>query len=263
MADPTPNPTTRLQHDRKQEIYLLALRDGSVEVAELAERFGVTTETIRRDLSDLQANGRLRRVHGGAVPLERVHHEPMVTARDRQQAAEKVRIAEAAVEDVPLSGTVIIDSGSTLERLAAVFPVDRDLHVVTNSLRSALTLARRGVERLTVLGGGVNTNTFAMVDAFTLDTVRELSVDVLFVSCDGLSFRRGLTTPYRVESMVKRAMIDAASRVVALADHSKLGNDQLFAYAGLDELDVLVTDTGASPGDVERLRCHELELRVV
>lgn len=262
-AMPEPTTTTRLQFDRQREIYLLALSDGSVEVADLARRFDVTTETIRRDLSELQAKGQLRRVHGGAVPAERVHHEPMVTARDRQFAAEKMRIAEAAAAEVPASGAVIIDSGSTLERLAEVFPTGRDVHVITNSLRSGLTLVRRGVQPLTVLGGGVTPNTFAMVDSFTVEMVRDLSVDTLFISCDGLSFRRGLTTPYRDESMVKRAMIEAARRVVALVDHSKLGNGQLFTYAEFDEIDVLITDSGADQDAIDSLRTHRMDVRVV
>lgn len=255
--------TARLQHDRQHDIYLLALRNGSVEVADLARRYNVTTETIRRDLSELQAQGQLRRVHGGAVPVERVHHEPLITARDTLYSAEKLRIAEAAVLEVPQHGTALIDSGSTLQRLADVFPADRDVHVITNSLRSGLTLALRGVQPLTILGGGVITNTLAMVDSHTVDLVRELSVDVLFISCDGLSFRRGLTTPYRNESMVKRAMIEAAARVIALVDHSKLGNGQLYAYADFDDIDVLITDSGAESDAIESLRSHQIDVRVV
>lgn len=260
MTDTTP--TARLQHDRQREIYLLALRSGSVEVADLARRFGVTTETIRRDLSDLQSGGQLRRVHGGAVPVEQVHHEPLVSEREMRFADEKLRIAQAALAELPDRGTAIVDSGSTLQRLAEVFPADRDIHVITNSLRSGLTFARHGVSPLTVLGGGVNTNTLAMVDSYTVEMIRELSVDVLFISCDGLSFRRGLTTPYRDESTVKRAMIEAAARVIALVDHSKLGNDQLFAFADFDDIDVLITDSGADADAIEGLRSHQIDVRV-
>src|SRR4051812_34125226 len=148
----------RLQHDRQQAIYLLALREGSVDVADLARRYSVTTETIRRDLSDMQGRQLLHRVHGGAVPVERISHEPRVEARDMVNAEEKLRIATKACEEVPQTGSVIIDSGSTGQRLADVFPVDRHVHVVTNSLITALTLTRRGVKQLTVLGGAVRTN---------------------------------------------------------------------------------------------------------
>src|SRR3954451_11869216 len=170
---------TRLQHDRQRAIYMLALREGSVDVADLASRHGVTTETIRRDLSDMQERQLLRRVHGGAVPLERMNHEPMVEARDMVNAEEKLRIATMAVAEVPERGSVIIDSGSTGQRLAEVFPVDRDVHVVTNSLITALTLSRRGLQNLTVIGGAVRTTRLAMVDETTAAALRDMAIDVL------------------------------------------------------------------------------------
>jgi DeoR family fructose operon transcriptional repressor len=253
----------RFQYERQREIYLLAPRHGSVDVSELARRFEVTTETIRRDLSDLQDRNLLLRVHGGAVPAERHHHEPMVDARDAQNATEKLHIAQEAILEVPESGSVIIDSGSTGQRLAEVFPIDRQVHVFTNSLVTALTIARRGIADLTVLGGNVRTNTFAMVDAATVGAVRSLRVDVLFISCDGFSFSRGLTTPYETECHLKRAMIESARRVVAIVDQSKFANDQMFAYAAPHEIDVLITDTRVDDDAVSVLRDQDIEVRRV
>jgi DeoR family fructose operon transcriptional repressor len=246
----------RLQHDRQHGIYMLALRQGSVDVADLARRYGVTTETIRRDLSDMQTRQLLRRVHGGAVPVERMNHEPMVEARDTVNAEEKLRIGTMAVAEVPERGSVIIDSGSTGARLAEVFPVDRDVHVVTNSLVTALTLSRRGLRNLTVLGGAVRTKRLAMVDETTPTELQDMAIDVLFISCDGLSFQHGLTTPYREEHTLKRAMIERAHRVVALVDQSKFGNVQMFSFAKFDEIDVLVTDARVDPEAVEFLASH-------
>ena len=253
----------RLQHDRQRAIYLLALRQGSVDVADLARRYGVTTETIRRDLSDMQQRKLLRRVHGGAVPVERINHEPMLAARDVVNAEEKLRIATKAVEEVPERGSMIIDSGSTTQRLADVFPVERDVHVVTNSLMMALTLGRRGVRTLTVLGGAVRTNTLAMVDDTTRSELQDMAVDVLFISCDGLSFQHGLTTPYREERMIKRAMMERAHRVVAMVDASKFGNVQMFSFAAFDDIDVLVTDTRAEPEAVDILSGHGVQVHCV
>jgi DeoR family transcriptional regulator, fructose operon transcriptional repressor len=246
----------RLQHDRQHAIYMLVLQQGSVDAADLARRFGVTTETIRRDLSDMQSRQLLRRVHGGAILEERVNHEPMIEARDMVNAEEKLRIATMAVAEVPEHGSVIIDSGSTGQRLAEVFPVDRDVHVVTNSLLTALTLSRRGLRDLTVLGGSVRTNRHAMVDQTTCAELQHMAIDVLFMSCDGLSFQHGLTTPYREEHTIKRAMIERARRFVALVDQSKFGNVQMFSFATFDEIDVLVTDTRADPEAVDILRGH-------
>jgi DeoR family transcriptional regulator, fructose operon transcriptional repressor len=257
MTDATP----RLQHDRQHDIYLLALKQGSVDVGDLARRYSVTTETIRRDLSDMQERQLLRRVHGGAIPLERINHEPRVEARDMVNAEEKLRIARLAAEEVPERGSVIIDSGSTGQRLADVFPVKRDVHVVTNSLTTALTLGRRGLEKLTVLGGSVRTTRLAMVDGPGREELRNMAIDVLFMSCDGLSFRHGLTTPYREEYAMKRAMIERADRVVAMVDQSKFGNVQMFSFASFDEIDVLVTDTRADPEALEILSGHGISVR--
>ncbi len=250
----------RFPHERQHEIYMLALRQGSVDVSDLARLFDVTTETIRRDLSELQSRQLVRRVHGGAVPVERQRHEPMVEARGALNGEEKLRIAQQAILQIPDQGSVIIDSGSTGQRFADVFPSTAGVQVVTNSLATALTLARRGVRQLTVLGGGVRTNTFAMVDASVVEAVRRLRADVLFISCDGMSLERGLTTPYREEALVKRAMIESARWVVAMVDHSKFGNDQMFGYAGFDDIDVLITDSRVTDDEVRMLEDHDVEV---
>jgi DeoR family fructose operon transcriptional repressor len=252
----------RLQHDRQHAIYMLALRQGSVDVADLAQRYGVTTETIRRDLSDMQERNLLRRVHGGAVPIEQMNHEPMVETRDTVNSEEKLRIGTLAVQEVPERGSVIIDSGSTGQRFAQVFPVERDVHVVTNSLTTGLTLARRGLRDLTVLGGGVRIQRLAMVDETTGAELQHMAIDVLFFSCDGLSFQHGLTTPYREEHTLKRAMMKRAHRVVALVDGSKFGNMQMFSFAAFDEIDVLVTDSRVDPEAVDFLKSHDISVLV-
>lgn len=251
---------TRFPHERQQEIYMLALEQGSVDVSDLARHFDVTTETIRRDLSDLQTQNLLRRVHGGAVPFDRRHHEPMVAARDLLNGDQKLQIAQEALRHVPEHGSVIIDSGSTGQRLAEVFPVDRDVQVVTNSLVTAHTLVRRGLRNLTVLGGSVRTNTFAMVDGAVVDALKPIHADVLFMSCDGLSMVRGLTTPYREESIVKRAMIESAGWLVALVDHSKFGNDQLFSYGPFDDIDVLITDRATTDEEKDMIEGRGVEV---
>jgi DeoR family fructose operon transcriptional repressor len=184
----------------------------------------------------------------------------MIDARDMVNAEEKLRIATMAAAEVPERGSVVIDSGSTGLRLAEVFPVDRDVHVVTNSLRTALTLSRRGLRNLTVLGGTVRTNRHAMVDETTRAELQPMAIDVLFVGCDGLSFKHGLTTPYKEEYTIKRAMIERAARVVALVDASKFGNVQMFSFAAFEEIDTLITDARADPDAVEVLRSEGMSV---
>src|SRR5205814_2451073 len=97
------------------------------------------------------------------------------------------------------------------------------------------------------------TNTLAMVDDTTRSELEHMAIDVLFMSCDGLSFQHGLTTPYREEHAIKRAMIEHAHHVVAMVDHSKFGNAQMFSFAAFDEIDVLVTGTAVDPEAVDFL----------
>ena len=252
--------TTEINHrplfqpQRQDEIAALAIEHGRVDVADLAVRFAVTTETIRRDLSDLQERKVLRRVHGGAVPWETLRFEPLLAVRGDQRLAEKRRIGAAATEELPERGAILVDSGSTTARFCEALPRGRDLTVITNSILNAQVLADFEHVDVQVLGGELHKNTMAMVDSVTVAAVEELTVDVLFISCDGMSPARGLTTPYRSESALKQAMIRAARRVVALIDHSKVDNDQLFRFAEWSDIDVLITDTGVDDATFEALR---------
>lgn len=242
-----PSTTTLFQTERQREIVGMTLQSGRVEVGELADRFGVTTETIRRDLSDLQRQRVVRRVHGGAIPWETGGFEPLLSVRADQHDAEKRRLAQVAVQELPDSGAIIIDSGSTLTRFAEVLPRGCELRVVTNSLLTAQVLTEHETADVIVIGGKLRKNTLAMVDADAIAAVEPLLADTLFISSDGLSATKGLTTPYREEAALKQAMIRAARRVVALVDHSKVGQDQFVRFADWSDVDVLITNTEVDP----------------
>ncbi len=235
------------QTERQRQILSLTIQHGRVEVAELSDRFAVTTETIRRDLSDLQRHRSVRRVHGGAVPWETAGFEPLVSIRSDQHDGEKRRLAQAAVAELPDTGSVIIDSGSTLTRFAEAIPHDCSLRIVTNSLATAQVLTEYNEVDVIVVGGKVRKNTLAMVDADAVAAVEPLSVDTLFISSDAASPGVGLTTPYREEAALKRAMIKAARRVVTLVDYSKFASDHFIRFAEWSDIDVLVTNNEVDP----------------
>jgi len=150
------------------------------------------------------------------------------------------------VSELPDSGAIIIDSGSTLNRFAEAMP-DVDLRVVTNSLVTARVLTDRNRVDVIVVGGKLRKNTLAMVDTTAVAAIEPLTVDTLFISSDAASPTTGLTTPYREEAALKRTMIRAARRVVALVDHSKFGNDQFIRFAHWTDVDVLITNTELDP----------------
>ena len=107
----------------------------------------------------------------------------------------------------------------------------------------------------------MSTKTLASVDATTVEQLAPLRTDLLFIGCDGLSFKRGLTTPYPSEHHVKRAMIRSARKLIALVDYSKFDNDQTFSYAGLNQIDVLITDSRATDEDLDLLREAEVVVK--
>lgn len=243
----------RFQSERQDAIAQLALEAGRVEVADLANRFAVTTETIRRDLSELDRRRILRRVHGGAVATQELQHEPRITVRETHHADEKRRIASRAVDELPGAGSIIIDSGSTLMMLAQMIPADSELTVFTNSIPAIESLSSHPSIELHVIGGKLRTDTMAMLDDTAVETVRNITVDTLFISTDRVSIERGFTTPYSEEVAIKRAMIRAARRVVVLFDHHKLGNDEIFRFAGIDEADTIITTDGVPDETAEAL----------
>jgi len=230
--------------ERQQRMLQEARDRGRVDVAGLADSLGVTAETIRRDLTALERHGLLRRVHGGAIPLDRLGFEPGLAARDAVLTVEKERIAKAAFEELPPEGAILLDSGTTTARLADVLPADRDLTVVTNSLPIAMKLSGRPNLTLLLLGGRVRGRTLAAVDVWAMRALEDTFVDVAFLGTNGFSVQRGLTTPDPTEAAVKRAMIGAARRVIVLADHTKFGNDALMRFGSFEDVDTLITDSG-------------------
>jgi DeoR family fructose operon transcriptional repressor len=234
--------------ERRQEIATLVEERGRGEVTELATRFGVTPETIRRDLTELEQRRFLRRVHGGAISIHRFRSEPAIAEKAAAMATEKAAIAEKALSFVPEHGSVLLDAGTSTLALARVFP-DRELTVFTHSVSIALELAGRGALQLYVIGGRMRTRTIANVDDWALRHLSDLRVDVAFVGTNGFSAERGLSTPDPAEAAVKHAICLAAAQTVVLADHSKLDQESAVRFAAIDEFDVLISDGGLPEDD--------------
>ncbi|GHJ39726.1 DeoR/GlpR family DNA-binding transcription regulator [Streptomyces sp. TS71-3] len=235
--------------ERQQEILKLAREGGRVDVLSLSDTFQVTAETIRRDLKALDRAGLLRRVHGGAIPAERLDFEPDLAQREGTAAEQKDRIARAALSELPSDGSVILDAGTTVARLAASLPLESELTVVTHSLPTAARLADHPGIQLHLVGGRVRHRTRAAVDAWALRAYAEIRADVLFVAANGFSAEGGLTTPDLAEAAVKRAAVAAARRVVLLADSTKHRQEHFARFAHFGDVDLLITDTGLSPLD--------------
>jgi DeoR family fructose operon transcriptional repressor len=246
--------------ERHQEIVRRARESGRIDVTSLSAELDVTPETVRRDLTALERAGLLRRVHGGAIPMERFGVEPAVAARETVLTAEKARIGKAALAELPDDGAIVVDAGTTTRQLVELLPPDVELTVVVNSPPLATVLARYANVTVMMLGGRIRGRTLAAVGEWGTDALAGIHVDVAFMATNGISVERGLTTPDPAEAAVKRAMIAAAHQVVVVADSSKIGREHLVRFASLDEVDVLITDDAIDPDVVRELERREVEV---
>ncbi|AOW94522.1 D-beta-D-heptose 1-phosphate adenosyltransferase [Rhodococcus sp. WMMA185] len=235
---------------------------GRVSVADLADTFGVTTETVRRDLALLERLGHVRRVHGGAVPATTLTvTEPGLVEREHTRAEQKDRIAKLAGSYLPASGgSVLLDAGTTTGRIINGFPPDLDLSVITNSVPIAARLAGFSSINLHMLGGRVRGTTQATVGDEALRILDLLRVDVAFIGTNALSVEHGLSTPDTEEAAVKRAMVRSANCVVVVADASKVGREHLVSFAPIHSVDILITDDEISPTDRASFQDREIEV---
>ncbi len=238
--------------ERQQLISALVAERGRVSVTDLADRFSITTETIRRDLAALEVSGNLRRVHGGAVPSDRLStREESILERAVQRQVEKHRIAEAALALIPqlTTGSILLDAGSTTEILADLLAQQTpstngndELVVITHAIPIAGKLSSTQGIALQILGGRVRGLTQAAVGQSTVEAAYKLRPDIAFVGANGIHATFGLSTPDPEEAAVKTAFVTSARRVVALADSSKLDAETLVQFANLKDVDTLITD---------------------
>lgn len=237
-----------------------ARTDGRVEVASTCVELSVAPETIRRDLNELERQGLLRRVHGGAVPIERLGFEGNIKRRAARNHAEKARIAQAAMRLVRNADSIYLDEGSTVQLFAEALQVERPLTVVTNSLLTASVLVARPHVTVLLLGGRVRSKTLGTLDHWATGMLADLVLDLAVMGANGVSPERGLTCPGPAVAAVKSAACAAARRRILLADRTKLGADSFVRYAQLRDFEAVVTDRAAEAARVRALRDAGVEV---
>jgi DeoR/GlpR family transcriptional regulator of sugar metabolism len=221
-------------------------RQGAVRVSELTELLAVSEMTVRRDLDALAAAGLLDKVHGGATLRGGLSaEEPGFEAKSHRQLKEKEAIARAAAQLVEPGQSIGLTAGTTTWRLAHHLTQVPGLTVVTNSIQVANVLHREPRPDLTVvLTGGVRTPSDALVGPIALTAIRSLHLDLLFMGVHGVTADAGVTTPNLLEAETNRALVVASARLAVVADNTKWGVRGLSRIAGLDEIDVFVSDEG-------------------
>lgn len=240
----------RNTQERRQEIAEQLVAEGKITVSELASRYGVSTETIRKDMIWLEEHGLAKRGYGGAVAATALTERPFLEKSIRNKQG-KAQVAKKAAELIQDGDVLLLDSGSTVLSLAKQLVLKRNITVFTNSLKAAQHLVDYGI-KVYLLGGEVRSTSNALTGGWAIRALGEIQADIAILGTSGVKERRGPCVESMEESEVKRAMMAAARKTMVLADASKGDCDSLVQFANWDNVDWFITEETINQ---ETLKC--------
>ena len=233
--------------ERRQEILNTISTEGSVRASDLAERLNVTTETIRKDLIFLNNKHLLKKGHGGAQAINEFT-ERSLDVRAQENALAKRAIANCAIKQIDDGSVVFVDAGSPMVELA----------IITNNLSVIPALLESG-NAIYFLGGEVSSVTQATGGIWAANALKSIKIDVAFLGSSGFQSHSGPCTKMFSDAQLKRDVITSANKSVVLADHTKFSTNAIMQYADWSDVDVFITDAGASSDEIATLeRCVEV-----
>ncbi len=236
---------------REQWVLERLLKTGAVSVDEICSEFTVSVTTARRDLEALEQRGRLRRTHGGAISVEPLLYEAFAHVSSyREQiekfADEKRRIALAAAELIDSGDTIALTPGTTTTQIMRAMPPRKSFMVVTNTVSVAMELTNRPDISVFVTGGFLHGGWFSLVGETAIEAMRHIFVDKLFIGANGLHPEHGATAYHPEEAALNSVMVQQAREKIVVVDHSKLGVLATYRFCPIQDVNRLITDTGAT-----------------
>lgn len=242
-----------LAAERHLVLLELSRAEGRIDVSEAALRLDVAVETIRRDLDLLQRQGFMRRVHGGAISIERISREYSVAERQSINHDLKEKIAAVAASYIPKHGSIFVDAGTTTECLSSYLRNKPHLTVVTNSVILAMRIGD-STTQVIMVSGRIRPITMSAVGELATSGLRDLHADISFLGTNGIDSKVGLTTVDQDEATVKKLMIKNSSESIVLADNKKFGRAYTTRFAHFNEIDRVITDMAAPSNVLDDLK---------
>ncbi len=233
-----------INNQRQQDIINIISRKGNVTVDELAETFGVSKMTVRRDLEKLQENNLLQRTHGGALVNKVLLHEMAYNEKRSEYAEAKRCIAQEAIKHIEEKTTIFLDAGTTTYELATAI-THNDLIIITNDIRIATHLMLTD-NQVIFLGGQILKETGSTTDPHAQLMLEQFNIDVAFLGTSGVDKNMNLCTPEINRMRVKQLAIEQAHNTILLTDHSKFFRQALYKITPLHTFDTIITDLDES-----------------
>lgn len=246
--------------ERQEQILTRLKKQGRLSVAEIVELFSISEATARRDLETLASEGKLQRVHGGALALHQAPPEPPILQRESWQKDEKQRIGQAAASLIQDGETIFLGSGTTVLEVARNLTTRKNLTVITNSLPVMNMFSGLHGIAVVALGGFLRKSELSFIGHITEQSIRDLRADKVIIGIHAISLEHGLTNDYLEETMTDRAILEMGRKVLLVADHTKFGMVSMSFVSESEKVDTIVTDTQAPSEFIEALRVKNIEI---
>lgn len=235
--------------ERRNQILQEVITKNEVSINELAAHFGVTTETIRKDVSFLQDKNLLAKKHGSVtVPTSFLENE--FSTKEKQEIDEKSKVAEYALDLIPEHAAIFLDASTTVLQLAKLLVMRKNLTIITNSLQINQVLANSD-NQILLTGGLYRKKSSSYVGDWPLAAINQINVDYAFVGCNGFS-KNGPTIHGYDELEMKKAIVARSKKCILLCDTSKLMNAGLYTFADYDALDMIIFERMLSVEEKQR-----------
>ncbi|TVP50665.1 MAG: DeoR/GlpR transcriptional regulator [Mongoliibacter sp.] len=238
-------------------------KNGFVGVAELSKELDVTVVTIRKDLKILEDKGLLYRSHGSATPASPYVNDRSVNEKKLVRVEEKMKIASEAAKLIDEDDAIIIGSGTTVVSFAQAIPKNKKLTVLTAAMNVTLALIDAPEIEIVQLGGVVRKSSSSVVGNFADEMLQQFACSKLFLSADGISLDHGLTTSHMMEAHLNARMIKGVQKTIVLADSSKFGKKGFGKICNLEDIDMVITDSGIPELYKEKLEEIGIEVRIL
>ncbi|HGK7330875.1 TPA: DeoR/GlpR transcriptional regulator [Streptococcus suis] len=246
-----------LKSERKQVILEKIKEEQFVRLEELVDILNTSESTVRRDLDDLEAAGKLRRVHGGAEAPANLQLEESIREKSVKNVQEKRQVAEKAAEQIVSGDVIFLDAGTTTGLLIDLLDQE-NLTVVTNSIHHAVRLVEKQIKTI-IIGGNVKSSTDASIGAVALEQLRQLNFDKAFLGMNGID-KDFLTTPDIEEATIKRTVLDNAKESFVLADASKIGQFSFVKVAAVEKASIICQSSDSHVLDIIKEKTRVIEV---
>jgi DeoR family transcriptional regulator of aga operon len=249
--------------ERQQRLLRYIEQQQRITVNQIVEQFDVSLATARRDLETLADQGKVQRVHGGAIAVRQAAPEPPVLQRTSEQSSEKLRIGQAAADLIADGETVFLSSGTTVLEVARRLRDKHNLTVITNSLLVLNELAEARDISIVCLGGMLRHSEMSLIGHITELALSDLRADKVILGIRAIDAEQGLTSAYLPETMTDRAILKIGREVIVVADHTKCAAVSTAVVAPITSIHTLITDTSTSQDFVAAVRAQGVKVIVV